>query len=294
MPIKSTEMENYTFPTMTPTEAVELIKCVSEGLNDGYFQNAFFLNTDNMLHTVVREYLLTVNVAQKLHTWTVANRKYHYSVRLEFNAHEFLKAAFPDYILSPRENSFLELDIIGQSEKAIGRKGYIDVSVFENGPNGMSTAPRSVAAIEMKAINPKSSLAISDLKRLAQILNTTDSSMGVNSVQFCVLGYINRLDNPNRVFSGTQYQHLQHKHLASVKKWLKSVNIGSLNAYVLMRPITKSTEEEYLQRIIPDEGDYADFADAVRETGALNSVVIILSPTTIQYTPGDEELFSML
>ncbi|RYZ91074.1 MAG: hypothetical protein EOP04_01740 [Proteobacteria bacterium] len=287
-------MENASFPTMTPSEVVELIKCVSEGLNDGYFQNAFFLNTDNMLHTVVREYLLTVIVAQKLHIWTVSNRKYHYSVRLEFKAIEFMKAAFPSYILSPRENSFLELDINGRSEKEIERDGYIDVSLFEDGPNGLQNAPRSIAAIELKAINPKSSLAISDLQRLAQILNTTDASMGANSVQFCVLGYINRLDNPNRIFSETQYQQLQEEHRASVQKWLMSVNIGLLNAYVLMRPITKSTEEEYLQRINPDEGDYADFADAVRETGALNSVVIILSPTIIQYTPGHEELFSML
>ncbi len=114
----------------------ELIENIEAGLNKGYTQNLLLLSSFDDFIDNVREYLLTVNVAQQLLEW---NSDHHYKIRIEYPVRHFYSNAFlsHDYV----GEDIFDMKIVARSGEhsptpRLNQKIDLAIAQDEQGANG--------------------------------------------------------------------------------------------------------------------------------------------------------------
>lgn len=104
----------------------DLLKYLTKGLKQGYNQN-IALRTDMLEeNSNITEYLLTVNVAQKLIEWN-ESENWQYSINLEYDSKQFFKNAFLPYMY--KGDGIFDLSLIHPQIPKHSREGRIDIGV---------------------------------------------------------------------------------------------------------------------------------------------------------------------
>lgn len=173
---------------MNSSDIIEQIKI---GLTKGYKQNLFLLSSYSDFIEQVREYLLTVNVAQQLLEW---NDKHNYKIQLEYPILQFYNNAFLAHaleiedifnmVLIQRQNGHSPTDKLNQK---------IDIAITQEQTSNAFSQERTLCGIELKAINKNDNEVINDAKRMSNAMMLTDK-ISTNSIEFCFCGFLRRFD----------------------------------------------------------------------------------------------------
>lgn len=171
---------------------VEISDLIKTGLKKGYKQNLLLLSSFNDFIDQVREYLLTVNVAQHILEW---NEHHSYKIQIEYPVLSFYNNAFPSYKWEVTD--IFNIAIISrQTGHSPTDKNYqkIDLVITEEqqGENA-STYERTLVGIELKGINKNEADIIKDAERLSKAMLLKDQ-IGDNSINFCFCGFLKRFD----------------------------------------------------------------------------------------------------
>ncbi|MDP4208433.1 MAG: hypothetical protein Q8928_06425 [Bacteroidota bacterium] len=173
---------------MNVTEIAEIIK---KGLQKGYKQNLLLLSSYNDFIDQVREYLLTVNVAQHLLDW---NENHLYKIQIEYPVLNFYNNAFPAYKLDAVD--IFNMNIISRkSGHSPTDKNYqkVDLAITEERSGDVGSHERSLVGIELKGINKNENDIIKDAERLAKAMLIEDST-DENSILLGFCGFLRRFD----------------------------------------------------------------------------------------------------
>lgn len=202
---------------MNPTEISDTIKV---GLQKGYNQNLLLLSSYDDFMYEVREYLLTVNVAQQLLDW---NKNHQYKVRIEYPIQTFYTKAFPSHIWKGED--IFNLDIVSRDPDHSPTEHHyqkIDLAITQDtaGANA-SENERTIVGIELKGINQNTNLIVKDLERMANAMIRTDS-ISDNSIKYCYSGFLRRFDKGDEMVTDS---FLQEKDLKENKYWNNQCSI---------------------------------------------------------------------
>lgn len=174
-------------------------KAVETGLTAGYNQNLELIGNYTGFVDEMREYLLTVNVAQQLLTW---NADHKYRIRIEYPVLQYYLNAFApskwdtkdifDMSWTQRRSDHSPTDCLNQK---------IDLAVVEEGREGMQPDhERTHVGIELKQINTSETAIVKDLERLCKAMIKTDD-VSKNSIQLALCGFLRRLDKDGTIMT---------------------------------------------------------------------------------------------
>lgn len=168
----------YQYPQLN-TEAVKT--AIIKGMQRGYLKCLMYLGETEEGLFSVREYILTVSVADSLQE----DKEAFYQVRVEhpyqkFSDDAFLHCSFKNN--NPFDSIYRKC-IFPKRDK---RK--IDIALLS------ANGERSLCGIEIKAINQQYKKIRSDINRLSKALNRKDA-VGESSLQACFVTFFIRTDN---------------------------------------------------------------------------------------------------
>lgn len=170
----------------------ELKENLKTGIARGYMQNLLLLSSYNNFIDQVREYLLTVNVAQQLLEW---NNQHLYKIQIEYPISLFYENAFirTDWIAPDIFNMSIVERLRGHSPtEKLHQK--IDIAITQEQQNtSFSTDERTIVGIELKGINKNQADIINDAERMCNAMLRTDP-ISPNSIEICFCGFIKRFD----------------------------------------------------------------------------------------------------
>ena len=178
-------------------ELAEIKEQIKAGLTKGYWQNLLLLSSYSNFIEQVREYLLTVNVAQQLLEW---NKNPLYKIQLEYSVSNFYNNAFA--ACRWESKSIFNMTTIPRKTGHSPTKKQnqkIDIAITKGlfGSNA-SSDERTLCGIELKAINKCTTDIIEDLTRLSDAMILTDD-VSPNSIDFCFCGFIRRFDREKEI-----------------------------------------------------------------------------------------------
>jgi len=186
---------------MAKINQTDVIDSIKKGLNKGYRQNILLLSSFNNFIDELREYLLTVNVAQQLLDW---NEEHSFKIRIEYPVLHFYNNAFLEFDLDVSD--FFNTVIISRGQEHAPTNKLcqkIDIAVTEDQEGAIvSTHERTLIGIELKGINKSESDIISDAIRMAKAMIRTDQ-VSANSIQFCICGFLRRFDESEEMVTET-------------------------------------------------------------------------------------------
>ena len=182
----------------------EVKENIKTGLKKGYKQNLLLLSSYSDFIDQVREYLLTVNVAQQLLDW---NEQHSYKIQIEYPVFHFYNNAFVAFEWDIKD--IFDMAIIqrqpGHSPTdKLYQKIDIAITQEQNGSNA-STHERTLAGIELKGINKSEAEIISDAKRMSNAMIRIDG-ISPNSIEFCFCGFLKRFDKADEMVTDTFIQ----------------------------------------------------------------------------------------
>lgn len=195
----------YKFPLI---DANAIQATIIEGMKNGYYKCLMYLDETEEGLSFVREYLLTVSVADSLH-----NKYYSlYQVRVEHPYQKFSDNAFPPFSFR-NNNPFYCINRTRVFTKRDRRK--IDI--------GLSTANglRSLCGIEIKAINQPFRKIKNDIDRLSFALERKDE-VDESSLQACFVTFLIRSDKRFEYACCADVQKSKEKCRAKIEKVLSS------------------------------------------------------------------------
>jgi len=204
----------------------DIIDYLLSGLIHGYNQN-FVLKTEyNTNKDDIVEYLLTVNVAQKLIDWNEVNN-WDYSINLEYDVLEFLKNAFLPYmivdkekydteIILPQIDDFIKGELEVDKGERLVRHGEIDIGIRRESLKYLNFK-ESIAGIELKGINPTTGSIVADVIRLVKIMEIKDDSIK-NSVDKCYFLHIRKFGGNIRLSKKASLEKARKKSLLELEK----------------------------------------------------------------------------
>ncbi len=248
-------------------EVQELIK---EGLKKGYGQNIFFTQNYSDLQSRVIEYLIVVNVAQKLEHFGVQNSIF---INLEYSLNEFYNNAFPSFIFegeifakkhksrklhSPEDSKSKRIDIALTQESRLKGEWF--------------TTQKSLIGIEIKSINQSDKKIKKDIERMAKAISLKDD-ISNNNIQACFACFFKRFDKDNTTLTKAE---ILKKTNAEKKKWEKHfVDIKETYPELIFELIDTSIVNMPLEEfnIGPFEDD-ADYEDLLANTGCINAYMV--------------------
>lgn len=162
------------------------------GLKKGYNQNLLLLSSYNNFIDQVREYLLTVNVAQQLLDWNV---HHDFKIQIEYPVLNFYNNAFiaSDWLVS----SIFDMSLIERQRGHSPTEKYhqkIDIAITHEQSGNLATRDeRTIVGIELKGINKRQEEIIKDAERMSNAMLRTDP-ISSNSIEFCICGFLRRID----------------------------------------------------------------------------------------------------
>ena len=165
-------------------------KYIIKGIKKAYSENLQLHSIfDNFTHKV-REYLLTVNVAQQLIEW---NKRFEYKIFIEYPLKNFSENAFiPNKIVG---DSIFNQTLLQRNSKHAETKRLsqqIDLAITKEESN-ISIFNRSIVGIELKGINKQISLILKDIERLCKLMVKKDE-ISENSIELCYSAFLKRFD----------------------------------------------------------------------------------------------------
>lgn len=186
---------------------------IKKGLSNGYKQNVLLLSSDSNFLNEVREYLLTVNVAQQFLSWNEQNR---YKIHLEYPVLHFYNNAFVDKRWETTD--LLNFGIIErQSEHSPTNKLHQKIDIVITQEQNSSNYPangRVLSGIELKGINVRDSEILDDAKRMCKAMMRADA-ISTNSIEFCFCGFLIRFDKDEDIvtdaFINTKITEVQNR-----------------------------------------------------------------------------------
>ncbi len=244
---------------MTANEVADVIKL---GLKKGYKENLLLIRSYTVFIDEVREYLLTVNVAQQLLIWNEPNSN---KIRIEYPVLYFYNNAFLSYVLNVTD--IFNMGIISrQSGHSPTEKRYqkIDLAITQTMEGEMgSEHERSIVGIELKGINKNEDDIIKDAERLANAMILQDTGVGKNSIEFCFCGFLKRLDDDEQMVTKADVPTLTQRETNNWTAICNKLNTSynQLNFSIDFFDIVITPVEAVSQFHRQAESDYSEVAN---------------------------------
>lgn len=254
-------------------EISELKQSIEKGIINGYKQNIHLLSSYNNFIDEVREYLLTVNVAQELLDW---NKDYRYSIQIEYPILYFYNNAFLSHYWDMTDifNIIQVARQLGHSPTdTLNQK--IDIAITQEQLGSLaSTQNRTLCGIELKGINKNTSEIINDLKRMSSAMILTDP-ISENSIEFSFCGFIKRFDKNENIVTSS---YIQNVTTDEQNKWAEICNdlakiYSRLNFTVEHFPIESATLEMVSDRYNED----SDYSEVANDTGIIVGYLLTIT-----------------
>lgn len=240
----------------------EISNSIKDGLKKGYKQNLLLLSSYDNFMDEVREYLLTVNVAQSLLKW---NQQHIYEINIEYPVLKFYNNAFPAYKLDIID--LFDMNIISRkSGHSPTDKLYqkIDLAITQmwKGENTEEHL-RSLVGIELKGINKNEEDIKKDAGRLARAMLLNDN-IEENSIKFCICGFLKRYDTPDIIVTES---YINKKMEEEKNHWDKICNklnsdYKKLKFSIEVFKVENTTYEDIKDIHEKMESDYSDVANS--------------------------------
>ena len=251
----------------------DISKAIKTGLQKGYNQNLLLLSSYDDFMNQVREYLLTVNVAQQLLNW---NKNHQYKVRIEYPIQTFYTNAFPSHKWNGKD--IFSLDIVSRDPNHSPTEHHyqkIDLAITQDTVGANATEDeRSIVGIELKGINQSTDLIMKDVIRMANAMIRTDS-ISNNSIKYCYSGFLRRFDQGDQMVTDS---FLKEKELGENKYWNNQCSIlnnqfKELSFSFEFFPIVHRPVEVIRQVHTQIQSDYNEVAN---NTGMLSGGIITI------------------
>lgn len=245
-----------------------------EGLRQGYYQNQEFnvRYSDNELSII--EYLLTVNLAQKVDVWRKKENKM-YSIFLEYSTNKFFRNTFLPYMLVGEGIFDIELihPTVTQniSDNAEIRTGRIDIVICDD-EIGYGDHKKSLIGIEVKGINPSHGEIFSDVNRLKLALEMNDpDNRFQNSLQVGYCLHLKLLGGNKVITNRKGLEAALEKSISNLKTALSSkYSFTRSNFEIFAKSFMIKGSEDY-----KSDGELEYTADEVAEGTKIVAAVII-------------------
>lgn len=251
----------------------EIISHLKAGLIKGYKQNLLLLTSYDDFIDQVREYLLTVNVAQQLIEW---NNNHSYKIRIEYPVLYFYNNAFVSFDID-----FISIFDMPITHRQLGHspteKLYqkIDLAITEEqGGANASTHERTKVGIELKGINKNENDIKDDARRMARAMLLNDS-ISDNSIEFCLCGFLRRFDSDDEMITAndiTDNIASETTHWNNICNELKQ-EFTNLNFSIDIFEVI-NTPVELIREVHLEMG--SDYHQVANETGNVAGGVLII------------------
>lgn len=204
----------------------EIIKCIKDGLWEGYREYDKFRAPDSDFPSKITEYLFTVNIARELDK--SFPRKGSCGIYTEYRYLQFIHLAKTKYVTLDRSKWIKS--ITRREINKYKRKSRIDIVIQGKDIGQQFAAEANNFAIELKGINPTPGKIKSDLERLKYALLVKNSE-GANYVTQCYFAFLKRLDSNKSIY----YEKGKEKKLIRYKKIIDS----------MLKTLFRKTDLEY-------------------------------------------------
>ncbi|MFA8299702.1 MAG: hypothetical protein ACEPOV_06050 [Hyphomicrobiales bacterium] len=210
----------------------EIKNSIKEGMEKGYNENISLRSSYDNLIKEIREYLLTVNVAQKLLKWKEKNQKHYYKINLEYNLKDFYNNAFSES--KPIETaSIFDFGWISREKHSPTNNNNkkIDIVITKDSTSYLGfEGVNSIIGIEIKGINKNKKDIIADAERLINAMINKDS-VGENKIQYCFCSFLDMLNTENTIQDSSLISKYKNKLRDNWDKELNSLrdNYKDLN-----------------------------------------------------------------
>lgn len=244
------------------------------GLTKGYKQNLLLLSSYSDFIDQVREYLLTVNVAQQLLDW---NEQHSYKIQIEYPVFHFYNNAFVAYEWDIKD--IFDMAIIHRQSghsptDKLHQKIDIAITQEQNG-NNASTHERTLSGIELKGINKSEDEIIRDAKRMSNAMLLTDK-VSDNSIKFCFCGFLRRFDKGEEMVTD---DFIQQKTTEEQKRWDKICS-----DLAAIYPTLDFTTEKFdiVNTPLADVADFhkkmdSDYSEVANDTGTVVGYILTIN-----------------
>lgn len=252
----------------------EITDNIKKGLTKGYRQNLLLLSSYNAFIDQVREYLLTVNVAQQLLDW---NEQHSYKIQIEYPISYFYNNAFiaSDWDFKDIFDSSIIQRQAGHSPtEKLHQKIDIAITQEQQGSNA-STNERSLVGIELKGINKSEDEIIKDAKRMSNAMLRTDP-ISPNSIEFCFCGFLKRFDKGEEMVTDKIIQKkidVEQSHWDNICRGLQTTYI-TLNFTTEIFKIMATSFEAVADIHKQMDSDYSEVAN---DTGIVVGCILIIT-----------------
>lgn len=202
----------------SPINLNEIEEIIKTGIRKGYREHFQMCEGYNEFTEYIREYLLTVNVAQHLNEWKWEQKLYEIKVVLEYPLKKYYENAFPPGVMTG--DSIFTMGINTRKENhspTPDNLEKIDVSIICPYHSSFSNYDQSLVGIEIKGINQQTNLIKKDISRLSLAMTNIDE-IGDNSIVCGYAVFLQRLDKPREIVTDDQIEDLLSKEKA---KWDK-------------------------------------------------------------------------
>lgn len=252
-------------------EQSEIKEQIKFGLVKGYRQNLLLLSSFSKFIDQVREYLLTVNVAQQLLEW---NEKHIYRIRIEYPVFHFYNNAFVAYEWDVKD--IFDMAIVHRQDghsptNRLNQKIDLAITKEQRGSNATHNE-MTLCGIELKAINTTGQEIIDDARRMSNAMIRTDK-VSHNSIQFCFCAFLKRFDKGKDMVTK---EFISEKSKEELTKWNSICQ--KLDADY---PVLKFTTEEFdLENtpleVIADIHKQMDsgYSEVANETGVIVGYIL--------------------
>ena len=221
-----------------------------DGLSIGYNQNQVLHTAYINNETSIVEYLLTVNVAQKLIEWN-ESQKWNYSLYLEYPTDKFFKNAFLPYMQVG--DDIFDSDIIHpevtksikQNDKI--RTGRIDLVVCKE-KSGFIDFKESLIGIELKGLNPNLDKVVEDIDRLVLPIEMEDDKFE-NSIQAGYCLHIKKLGGDRRLSTQVVLESAMNRSIKNLENVIKSkVKTSTTKIEVKSEVVSIKSSEDFAKQ----------------------------------------------
>ena len=262
-------MTNNPITAVKKDIVLEVQGLIEQGLIHGYKQNIFFTQNYSDLQSRVIEYLIVVNVAQKLEPLSFRG----IYINLEYSLNDFYNNAFPLFIF---EGGLFDQKYIGRKKHSPedSKSKRIDIVLTSDSSieGEWGTSQKSLIGIEIKSINQSDKKIIKDIDRMAKAIGLKDE-IGQNHIQACFTCFFKRFDKDNSTLTSVE---IENKTSAEKKKWKKYFEkIKDIYPELLFEIIDTSIvnipAEEFSNINLDPEADYSDL---ITNTGCINAYMV--------------------
>lgn len=247
---------------------------IKEGLINGYKQNLTLLSSQNLIFIdQIREYLLTVNVAQSLLEW---DEDHLYSIQIEYPIISFYNNAFLYH-----NWDMTDIFNIIQTRRQTGHSPTsrynqkIDIAITQEQQGSLaSTHERTLCGIELKGINKNGAEVIRDVKRMGSAMILKDD-ISPNSIEFCFCGFLKRFDKNDQMVTSTL---IKQKATQELHKWQKECyNLAAIYPELDFTIEYFDIKKTSFEMISDKCNEYNDYLDVANSTGIVIGYLLTIS-----------------